>query len=224
MNRSKVMSGLTVKVDFSDFTETLTKYVTLSRKTVKEVVGKKFRDVRVKLLKFNLETRPETVSEIKAQAPKGLKFSTRTLQRIGKSKAKLAAALEKAQKAFGTKGKRGALAPWRILKASAELQRMEQNNQQIGWAMEKKQREDAAGRAGAWGWRTKGSDFDSITAANAFAKLEKVASIFATHLQLTNTRPMSAEFTSHKGIIDKALSAVEQDMKVYIERKLSKLP
>lgn len=218
------MSGLTVKVDFSDFTETLTKYATLSRKTVKEVVGKKFRDVRVKLLKFHLDTRPETIASIKAQAPKGLKFSTRTLQRIGKSKARLTAALEKAQKAFGTKGKRGAMAPWRILKASAELQRMEQNNQQIGWAMEKKQREDAAGRAGAWGWRTKGSDFDSIVSGNKFAKLDKVDSLLKASLQVTNTRPMSAEFASRKGIIDKALSAVEQDMKVYIERKLSKLP
>lgn len=218
------MSGLTVQVDFRDFTETLTRYASLSKKSVKEIVGKKFRDVRVKLLNFHLQTRPETVSAIKAQAPKGLRFSTRTIQRIGKSKAKLDVALEKAQKAFGAKGKRGETAAWRILKATAALQRVEQNRQQIGWDMEKKQRENASGRAGAWGWRTKGSDFDSIVAANTFAKLEKVSSMIETYLQVTNTRPMSAEFSSRKGIIEKALSAVEQDMKVYIERKLSKLP
>lgn len=217
------MSGLTVQVDFKGFTETLTQYATLSKKSVKEIVGKKFRDVRVKLLNFQLQTRPETVSAIKAQAPKGLRFSTRTLQRIGKSKAKLDVALQKAQKAFGAKGKRGEMAAWRILKASAALQRVEESRQQIGWEMEKKQRENAAGRAGAWGWRTKGSDFDSIVAANTFAKLEKVSSMLETYLQVTNTRPMSAEFSSRKGIIEKALSAVEQDMKVYIERKLSKL-
>lgn len=218
------MSGLTVQVDFKGFTETLTQYATLSKKSVKEIVGKKFRDVRVKLLNFQLQTRPETVSAIKAQAPKGLRFSTRTLQRIGKSKAKLDVALQKAQKAFGAKGKRGEMAAWRILKASAALQRAEETKQQIGWEMEKKQRENAAGRAGAWGWRTKGSDFDSIVAANTFAKLEKVSSMLETYLQVTNTRPMSAEFSSRKGIIEKALSAVEQDMKVYVERKLSKLP
>jgi len=218
------MSGLTVQVDFRGFTETLTRYASLSRTSVKEAVAKKFRDVRVKLLRFQLATRPETLAEVKAQAPRGLRFSRRTLQRLNKQQGKQQKALEQAQKAFGAKGKRGETAAWRILKASAALQKVEQNRQQIGWEMEKKQRENAAGRAGAWGWRTKGSEFDSIASSNRFAKLDKVASLFQTSLQVTNLRPMSAEFSSRKGIIEKALSAVEQDMKVYVERKLSKLP
>lgn len=218
------MSGLTVKVDFTGFTATLTKYALVSRKSVKEVVAKKFRDVRTKLLKFHLETRPETLNAIRIQAPQGLKFSDRTLKRIGIAQRKVTEALSRAQKSYGKKGKRGQMAAFRILKATAELQRMKEDNQRIGWAMEKKQREDAAGRAGAWGWRTKGSEFDSIASSNRFAKLDKVASLFQTSLQVMNLRPMSAEFSSRKGIIEKALSAVEQDMKVYVERKLSKLP
>ena len=217
------MSGLTVKVDFTGFTATLTKYALVSRKTVKEVVAKKFRDVRTRLLKLHLETRPETLDAIRIQAPQGLKFSDRTLKRIGIARRKATEALSRAKKAYGKKGKRGEMAAFRILKATAELQRMKEDNQRIGWAMEKKQREDAAGRAGAWGWKTKGSDFDSIASANLFAKVDRRAGLFETSLSVTNLRPNSNEFAERKGIIKKALDAVEKDMIKYITPRLSRL-
>lgn len=218
------MASLKATVDFREFNRVLAQYATNSKMTVEEAVAKKFNSVLIEVRKFQLATRPNTIAEIKAQAPRGLRFSRRTLQRMGKNVEKQRKSLTNAYKASKGKGKRAETAVLRIMKASAELQRLQENWQQIGWDMEKKQRENAAGRAGAWGWRTRGRTFNDIASNDKSARLQKVSTILKSYIELTNKRPDSAEFAERKGIITRAIAGVITDMKNYLETKLSKLP
>lgn len=223
MSETLVMGLLSATVDFREFDRVLTQYASNSKITVEQAVAKKFRSVVFEARKLQLATRPETVAKIQSQAPHGLRFSKWTLQRMNKRINKQRSTLESANKAKRLKGKRGEKALLRIVKASAELQRLQQNWQQIGWEMEKKQRENAAGRAGAWGWLIKGNQFQDIVSGHRSAKVSKSSDLFRTFLEITNNRPMSSEFADRKGIVSRAMANVLADMKTYIERQLSKL-
>jgi hypothetical protein len=223
MSETLVMGSLSATVDFREFDRVLTQYAANSKLTVEQAVAKKFRSVVFEARKLQLATRPETLAKIQAQAPHGLRFSKWTLQRMNKRINKQRSTLESANKAKRLNGKRVEKALLRIVKASAELQRLQQNWQQIGWEMEKKQRENAAGRAGAWGWLIKGNQFQDIVSAHRSAKVSKSSDIFRTFLEIINNRPDSAQFADSKGIISRAMSNVLADMKTYIQRQLSKL-
>lgn len=224
MSETLVMGFLSATVDFREFNRVLTDYAANSKLTVEQAVAKKFRSVVFEARKLQLATRPETLAKIQVQAPRGLRFSKWTLQRMNKRINKQRSTLESANKAKRLNGKRGEKALLRIVKASAELQRLQQNWQQIGWEMEKKQRENAAGRAGAWGWLIKGNQFQDIVSAHRSAKVSKSSDLFRTFLEITNNRPDSSEFAERKGIVSRAMANVLADMKTYIETKLSKLP
>lgn len=215
------MGFLSATVDFREFNRVLTRYAANSKITVEQAVAKKFRSVVFEARKLQLATRPDTLAEIsrvKAQGKLGI--TKRTKERILVKRAKLANVVAKAQQAIAKGGKRGEKAVFRLLSATAQLQR---DFTREAWSAEVKMRENAAGRAGAWGWRIKGNQFADIAAAERSAKVAKSTDIFRTFLEITNNRPDSNEFSERKGIVNRAMSNVLADMKSYLERQLAKL-
>jgi hypothetical protein len=88
--------------------------------------------------------------------------------------------------------------------------------------MELKQRRSAAGRAGAWGWKIRGTGFNGITSGHVSAQVRRESTDTAKILEIRNKRPGMGAFVTKKEYIQEALAAVVGDMKIYIERKLSK--
>jgi hypothetical protein len=142
------------------------------------------------------------------------------MARVMKKRSKLAQQVERMKMAVAKGGKRGQKAALKLMSATTQLQR---SVSQEAWSAEVKMRENAAGRAGAWGWRIKGNQFAEIAAAERSAKVAKSSDIFRTFIEITNNRPESNEFSERKGIVNRAMSNVLADMKSYLERKLSKL-
>ena len=215
------MGFLSATVDFREFNRVLTQYAANSKLTVEQAVAKKFRSVVFEARKLQLATRPDTLAEIsrvKAQGKLGI--SKRTMARVMKKRSKLAQQVERMKMAVAKGGKRGEKAALKLMSATTQLQR---SASQEAWSAEVKMRENAAGRAGAWGWRIKGNQFADIAAAERSAKVAKSTDIFRTFLEITNNRPDSNEFSERKGIVNRAMSNVLADMKSYLERKLSKL-
>lgn len=215
------MGFLSATVDFREFNRVLTRYAANSKLTVEQAVAKKFRSVVFEARKLQLATRPDTLAEIsrvKAQGKLGI--SKRTMARVMKKRSKLAQQVERMKMAVAKGGKRGEKAALKLMSATTQLQR---SASQEAWSAEVKMRENAAGRAGAWGWRIKGNQFADIAAAERSAKVAKSTDIFRTFLEITNNRPDSNEFSERKGIVNRAMSNVLADMKSYLERKLSKL-
>lgn len=221
MSETLVMGSLSATVDFREFDRVLTQYASNSKLTVEQAVAKKFRSVVFEARKLQLATRPDTLAEIGRVKARGeLGISKRTMARIKARRGKLNEQVKRMQKAIAKGGKRGEKAVFKLLSATAQLQR---STSQEAWSAEVKMRENAAGRAGAWGWRIKGNQFADIVAGEGSAKVTKASNLFRTFLEITNNRPDSAEFAARKNIITRALSGVLADMKEYLERKLSKL-
>ncbi len=222
MSETLVMGFLSATVDFREFDRVLTQYASNSKLTVEQAVAKKFRSVVFEARKLQLATRPDTLAEIsRAKASGNLKISKRTMARVMKRRSKLAQQVERMKMAVAKGGKRGERAALKIMSATTQLQR---NASQEAWSAEVKQRENAAGRAGAWGWRIKGKQFQEIGSAHRSAKVSKSSDLFRTFLEITNNRPDSAQFAERKGIVSRAMANVLADMKNYLETKLSKLP
>lgn len=221
MSETLVMGFLSATVDFREFDRVLTQYASNSKLTVEQAVAKKFRSVVFEARKLQLATRPDTLAEIsRAKASGNLKISKRTMARVMKRRSKLAQQVERMKKAVAKGGKRGEKAALKIMSATTQLQR---SASQEAWSAEVKQRENAAGRAGAWGWRIRGKQFQEIGSAHRSAKVSKSSDLFRTFLEITNNRPDSAQFAERKGIVSRAMANVLADMKTYIERQLSKL-
>lgn len=222
MSETLVMGFLSATVDFREFDRVLTQYASNSKLTVEQAVAKKFRSVVFEARKLQLATRPDTLAEIsRAKASGNLKISKRTMARVMKRRSKLAQQVERMKKAVAKGGKRGEKAALKIMSATTQLQR---SASQEAWSAEVKQRENAAGRAGAWGWRIRGKQFQEIGSAHRSAKVSKSSDLFRTFLEITNNRPDSAQFAERKGIVSRAMANVLADMKNYLETKLSKLP
>lgn len=221
MSKAIAMGFLKATVDFKDFNRVLSHYASASKVTVEEAVAKKFNSVLIEVRKFQLATRPDTLGEIARVKSRGILGTTERLkQRMMVRRGKLAQQFQRAQKAIAKGGKRGDKAVFRLLSATAQLQK---NTAQQAWSAELKMRENAAGRAGAWGWRTRGRTFSDISSNDKSARVEKVSTILKSYVEITNKRPNSAEFAERKNVITRALSGVLADMKSYLERKLSKL-
>lgn len=215
------MGFLSATVDFREFNRVLTQYASNSKLTVEQAVAKKFRSVVFEARKLQLATRPDTLAEIsRAKASGNLKISKRTMARVMKRRSKLAQQVERMKMAVAKGGKRGERAALKMMSATTQLQR---SASQEAWSAEVKQRENAAGRAGAWGWRIKGKQFQEIGSAHRSAKVSKSSDLFRTFLEITNNRPDSAQFAERKGIVSRAMANVLADMKTYVERQLSKL-
>jgi len=215
------MGFLSATVDFREFNRVLTRYAENSKITVEQAVAKKFRSVVFEARKLQLATRPDTLAEISRVKARGeLGISKRTMARVMKKRSKLAQQVERMKMAVAKGGKRGQKAALKLMSATTQLQR---SVSQEAWSAEVKMRENAAGRAGAWGWRIKGNQFAEIAAAERSAKVAKSSDIFRTFIEITNNRPESNEFSERKGIVNRAMSNVLADMKSYLERKLSKL-
>lgn len=215
------MASLKATVDFKEFNRVLSDYAANSKLTVKEAVAKKFNSVLIEVRKFQLATRPDTLAEIgRVKAQKILGTTKRTKDRMLTRSSKLKQQLQRAQKAIAKGGKRGEKAVFKLLSATAQLQK---NTSQQAWSAEVKMRENAAGRAGAWGWRTRGRTFSDISPNDKSARVDKVSTILKSYIEITNKRPDSAEFAARKNIVTRAISGVLADMKEYLERKLSKL-
>lgn len=215
------MASLKATVDFKEFNRVLSDYAANSKLTVEEAVAKKFNSVLIEVRKFQLATRPDTLAEIgRVKAQKILGTTKRTKDRMLTRSSKLKQQLQRAQKAIAKGGKRGEKAVFKLLSATAQLQK---NTSQQAWSAEVKMRENAAGRAGAWGWRTRGRTFSDISPNDKSARVDKVSTILKSYIEITNKRPDSAEFAARKNIVTRALSGVLADMKEYLERKLSKL-
>lgn len=215
------MGFLSATVDFREFNRVLTQYAANSKLTVEQAVAKKFRSVVFEARKLQLATRPDTLAEISRVKARGkLGISKRTMARVMKKRSKLAQQVERMKMAVAKGGKRGQKAALKLISATTQLQR---SAAQEAWSAEVKMRESAAGRAGAWGWRIKGSQFADIAAAERSAKVTKSSDILRTFLEITNNRPESNEFSERKGIVNRAMSNVLADMKSYLERQLSKL-
>jgi predicted DNA-binding protein (UPF0251 family) len=221
MSTAIVMGFLSATVDFREFNRVLTQYASNSKLTVEQAVAKKFRSVVFEARKLQLATRPDTLAEIsRAKASGNLKISKRTMARVMKRRSKLAQQVERMKMAVAKGGKRGQKAALKMMSATTQLQR---NASQEAWSAEVKQRENAAGRAGAWGWRIRGKQFQDIVSAHRSAKVSKSSDLFRTFLEITNNRPDSAQFAERKGIVSRAMANVLADMKTYVERQLSKL-
>jgi hypothetical protein len=221
MSRTIAMGFLSATVDFREFNRVLTRYAENSKITVEQAVAKKFRSVVFEARKLQLATRPDTLAEISRVKARGeLGISKRTMARVMKKRSKLAQQVERMKMAVAKGGKRGQKAALKLMSATTQLQR---SVSQEAWSAEVKMRENAAGRAGAWGWRIKGNQFAEIAAAERSAKVAKSSDIFRTFIEITNNRPESNEFSERKGIVNRAMSNVLADMKSYLERKLSKL-
>jgi len=221
MSETLVMGFLSATVDFREFNRVLTQYASNSKITVEQAVAKKFRSVVFEARKLQLATRPDTLAEISRVKARGeLGISKRTMARVMKKRSKLAQQVERMKMAVAKGGKRGQKAALKLMSATTQLQR---SVSQEAWSAEVKMRENAAGRAGAWGWRIKGNQFAEIAAAERSAKVAKSSDIFRTFIEITNNRPESNEFSERKGIVNRAMSNVLADMKSYLERKLSKL-
>lgn len=209
---------LTLSMDLTNFNRVLGVYVQTSKKEVKSIIGRKFRDVVIKAGKFHQDTRPETLQAIEKQKQDGrVRISKRVLQRVSARRSKLMAELQKAQASVGRKGKRGERAVFKVLKATAQLQR---SVQQDRWEMEIKQRQNAAGRAGAWGWLVTGTNFDNIDRRHPAAVVKKFDGLLETYLEIQNKRPGIEPFTARVGYVEKALGTVAADMAAYLNRKL----
>jgi hypothetical protein len=216
-----IVMGLKVKVDSREFNRVLTEYAEYSKLTVEQAVAKKFRSVVFEARKLQLATRPDTLARIASVKASGeLGISERTMARLLKRRSKLAQQVERMNKAIAKGGKRGQKAAMKLLSATTQLQR---NAGQEAWDAEVKMRENAAGRAGAWGWRIKGSTFNDIATGDRSAKVSKASDFIRTFIEIANNRPMSSEFADRKGILSGAMSNVLADMKQYLERQLSKL-
>lgn len=239
--------GLKVKVDSREFNRVLTEYAEYSKLTVEQAVAKKFRSVVFEARKLQLATRPDTLARIASVKASGeLGISERTMKRVLKRRSKLAEQFERTKAAIAKGGKRGERAVFRLLSATVELKRnaqgkfikrsmevgnllaaaearLKRNVGQEAWDAEVKMRENAAGRAGAWGWRIKGSTFNDIATGDRSAKVSKASDFIRTFIEIANNRPMSSEFADRKGILSGAMSNVLADMKQYLERQLSKL-
>lgn len=221
MSETLVMGFLSATVDFREFNRVLTQYAANSKITVEQAVAKKFRSVVFEARKLQLATRPDTLAEISRVKARGeLGISKRTMARVMKKRSKLAQQVERMKMAVAKGGKRGQKAALKLMSATTQLQR---SVSQEAWSAEVKMRENAAGRAGAWGWRIKGNQFAEIAAAERSAKVAKSSDIFRTFIEITNNRPESNEFSERKGIVNRAMSNVLADMKSYLERQLSKL-
>ena len=221
MSETLVMGFLSATVDFREFNRVLTQYAANSKLTVEQAVAKKFRSVVFEARKLQLATRPDTLAEISRVKANGqLKISKRTMARVMKRRSKLAQQVERMKMAVAKGGKRGEKAALKMMSATTQLQR---SASQEAWSAEVKQRENAAGRAGAWGWRIKGKQFQEIGSAHRSAKVSKSSDLFRTFLEITNNRPDSAQFAERKGIVSRAMANVLADMKTYVERQLSKL-
>jgi predicted DNA-binding protein (UPF0251 family) len=215
------MGILSATVDFREFNRVLTQYASNSKLTVEQAVAKKFRSVVFEARKLQLATRPDTLAEIsRAKASGNLKISKRTMARVMKRRSKLAQQVERMKMAVAKGGKRGQKAALKMMSATTQLQR---SASQEAWSAEVKQRENAAGRAGAWGWRIRGKQFQDIVSGHRSAKVSKSSDLFRTFLEITNNRPDSSEFADRKGIVSRAMANVLADMKTYVERQLSKL-
>lgn len=221
MSETLVMGILSATVDFREFNRVLTQYASNSKLTVEQAVAKKFRSVVFEARKLQLATRPDTLAEIsRAKASGNLKISKRTMARVMKRRSKLAQQVERMKMAVAKGGKRGQKAALKMMSATTQLQR---SASQEAWSAEVKQRENAAGRAGAWGWRIRGKQFQDIVSGHRSAKVSKSSDLFRTFLEITNNRPDSSEFADRKGIVSRAMANVLADMKTYVERQLSKL-
>ena len=221
MSTAIVMGFLSATVDFREFNRVLTQYASNSKLTVEQAVAKKFRSVVFEARKLQLATRPDTLAEIsRAKASGNLKISKRTMARVMKRRSKLAQQVERMKMAVAKGGKRGERAALKMMSATTQLQR---SASQEAWSAEVKQRENAAGRAGAWGWRIRGKQFQEIGSAHRSAKVSKSSDLFRTFLEIINNRPDSAQFAERKGIVSRAMANVLADMKTYVERQLSKL-
>lgn len=221
MSETLVMGFLSATVDFREFNRVLTQYASNSKLTVEQAVAKKFRSVVFEARKLQLATRPDTLAEISRVKANGqLKISKRTMARVMKRRSKLAQQVERMKMAVAKGGKRGEKAALKMMSATTQLQR---SASQEAWSAEVKQRENSAGRAGAWGWRIKGKQFQEIGSAHRSAKVSKSSDLFRTFLEITNNRPDSAQFAERKGIVSRAMANVLADMKTYVERQLSKL-
>ena len=221
MSETIAMGFLSATVDFREFNRVLTRYAANSKITVEQAVAKKFRSVVFEARKLQLATRPDTLAEISRVKARGeLGISKRTMARVMKKRSKLAQQVERMKMAVAKGGKRGQKAAFKLMSATTQLQR---SASQEAWSAEVKMRENAAGRAGAWGWRIKGNQFAEIAAAERSAKVAKSSDIFRTFIEITNNRPESNEFSERKGIVNRAMSNVLADMKSYLERQLSKL-
>ena len=215
------MGFLSATVDFREFNRVLTRYAANSKITVEQAVAKKFRSVVFEARKLQLATRPDTLAEISRVKARGeLGIRKRTMARVMKKRSKLAQQVERMKMAVAKGGKRGQKAAFKLMSATTQLQR---SASQEAWSAEVKMRENAAGRAGAWGWRIKGNQFAEIAAAERSAKVAKSSDIFRTFIEITNNRPESNEFSERKGIVNRAMSNVLADMKSYLERQLAKL-
>ena len=209
---------LTLSMDLANFNRALGIYIQNSRKEVKSIVGRKFRDVVLRAGKFHMDTRPETLQAIERRKKDGnLRISKRIIDRVSARRSKLQAELEKQKKYIGKKGKRGQLAVYKMMMAAAQLQRTVQQDR---WGLEIKQRQDAAGRAGAWGWLVKGAKFDTIESKHPAAVVRKFDGLLETYLEIQNKRPGISSFVDRKGYVEKALGAVAADMAEYLYRKL----
>jgi hypothetical protein len=221
MSETIAMGFLSATVDFREFNRVLTRYAANSKITVEQAVAKKFRSVVFEARKLQLATRPDTLAEISRVKARGeLGIRKRTMARVMKKRSKLAQQVERMKMAVAKGGKRGQKAAFKLMSATTQLQR---SASQEAWSAEVKMRENAAGRAGAWGWRIKGNQFAEIAAAERSAKVAKSSDIFRTFIEITNNRPESNEFSERKGIVNRAMSNVLADMKSYLERQLAKL-
>lgn len=209
---------LTLSMDLANFNRALGIYIQNSRKEVKSIVGRKFRDVVLRAGKFHTDTRPETLQAIERRKKDGnLRISKRIIDRVGARRSKLQAELEKQKKYIGKKGKRGEMA---VVKMMMAAEKLKWTVQQDRWGLEIKQRQDAAGRAGAWGWLVKGAKFDTIESKHPAAVVRKFDGLLETYLEIQNKRPGISSFVDRKGYVEKALGAVAADMAEYLYRKL----
>jgi hypothetical protein len=209
---------LTLSMDLTNFNRVLGVYIQNSRKEVKSIVGRKFRDVVLRVGKFHMDTRPETLQAIEKRKKDGnLRISKRIIDRVTARRSKFQAELEKQRKYLGRKGKRGELAVFKMMMAAEKLK---WTVQQDRWGLEIKQRQDAAGRAGAWGWLVTGAKFDTIESKHPAAVVRKFDGLLETYLEIQNKRPGISSFMDRKGYVEKALGAVAADMAEYLYRKL----
>jgi hypothetical protein len=213
---------LNVTVNVENFNRTLASYAAASKKDVKAIVGKKFRDVVIRARKYHLQTRPDILTDIKRQRQDGhVMISKRVLQRFSKSQTRLEADRARKQAAIAKGGKRAENAMAKMAVIAETLARRANlfTRQQELWEMELKQREAAAGRAGAWGWRLRGVGYENLVSGHRAAVVSRSSTETSAFIQITNTRPGIDRFTARVGYIDKALGDSAADMAAYLKKK-----
>jgi hypothetical protein len=221
MGRIDHMTGM---VDWDAFQRNLNKYLAMTKRTVVDEVSWKFRDVVYSLRQYHLATRSQTLAKIAAVKAAGrLGISKRTKDRFAAKKSKLLARYAKAQQKAqpgSTKRPRSAAATERALARVAKLQKqIGAINHNVMWEAEVKMRENAAGRAGAWGWKIKGRGFEEIAANDKAIKVEKANAAEFVWLQATNKRPMINEFSIENQIFIKAVTRVTQNLSARILKR-----